>query len=134
MLRDDRQLALSAAIEACLHAAHVHEDGAQLLGDDTVGLRQLAAARRRDAKKLAEHLRRLGDLPPEPDPEYEVAADVISHIKGALADDDRRQALERSNAADEALAAALREALQQELSPDCRREIERILSSQAQLA
>jgi hypothetical protein len=134
MLRDDRQLALSAAIEACLHAAHVHEDGADLIGDDTVGLRQLAAARRRDAKKLAEHLRRLGDLPPEPDPEYEVAADVISHIKGALADDDRRQALERSNAADEALAAALREALQQELSPDCRREIERILSSQAQLA
>lgn len=134
MLRDDRQLALSAAIEACLHAAHVHEDGAQLLGDDTVGLRQLAAARRRDAEKLAEHLRRLGDLPPQPDPEYEVAADVISHIKGALADDDRRQALERSNAAEQALAAALREALQQELPPDCRREIERILSSQVQLA
>ena len=134
MLRDDRQLALSAAIEACLHAAHVHEDGAQLLGDDTVGLRQLAAARRRDAEKLAEHLRRLGDLPPEPDPEYEVAADVISHIKGALADDDRRQALERSNAAEEALAVALREALPQELPSDCRREIERILSSQVQLA
>ena len=124
---------LDAAIEACLHAAHVHEDGAQLLGDDTVGLRQLAAARR-DAEKLAEHLRRLGDLPPEPDPEYEVAADVISHIKGALADDDRRQALERSNAAEQALAAALREALQQDLPPDCRREIERILSSQVQLA
>ena len=134
MLRDDRQLALSAAIEACLHAAHVHEDGAQLLGDDTVGLRQLAAARRRDAEKLAEHLRRLGDLPPEPDPEYEVAADVFSHINGALADDDRRQALERSNAAEQALAAALREALQQELPPDCRREIERNLSSQVQLA
>jgi hypothetical protein len=134
MLRDDRQLALTAAIEACLHAAHVHEDGAQLLGDDSMGLRQLAAARRRDAEKLAEHLRRLGDLPPEPDPEYEMAADVISHIKGALADDDRRQALERSNAAEQALAAALREALQQELPPDCRREIERILSSQVQLA
>jgi hypothetical protein len=134
MLRDDRQLALTAAIEACLHAAHVHEDGAQLLEDDTVGLRQLAAARRRDAERLAEHLRRMGDLPPEPDPEYEVAADVISHIKGALADDDRRQALERSNAAEEALAAALREALPQELPPDCRREIEQILSSQVQLA
>jgi hypothetical protein len=134
MLRDDRQLALTAAIEACLHAAHVHEDGAQLLGEDTVGLRQLAAARRRDAAKLAEHLRRLGDLPPEPDPEYEMAADVISHIKGALVDDERRQALERSNAAEQALADALRAALQQDLPPDCRREIERILSSQVQLA
>lgn len=134
MLRDDRQLALTAAIEACLHAAHVHEDGAQLIEDDTVGLRQLAAGRRRDAEKIAEHLRRLGDLPPEPDPEYEIAADVISHIKGALADDNRRQALERSNAAEQALAAALREALQQDLPPDCRREIERVLGSQVQLA
>jgi hypothetical protein len=134
MLRDDRQLALTAAIEACLHAAHVHEDGAQLIGDDDMGLRQLAAERRRDAEVMAEHLRRLGDLPPEPDPEYEMATDVISHIKGALADDDRRQALERSNAAEEALAAALREALQQDLPPDCRREVERILSSQVKLA
>jgi hypothetical protein len=134
VLRDDRQLALTAAIEACLHAAHVHEDGADLIGDDAAGLRQLAAARRRDAEKLAEHLRGLGDLPPEPDPEYQMAADVISHIKGALADDERREALERSNAAEEALAAALREALQQDLPPDCRRDIERILGSQVQLA
>ena len=133
MLRDDRQLALTAVIEACLHAAHVHEDGAQLIGDDDAGLRQLAAERRRDAEKIAEHLRRLGDLPPEPDPEYEMATDVISHIKGALADDNRRQALERSNAAEEALAAALREALHQDLPPDCRRELERILSSQVHL-
>jgi hypothetical protein len=59
---------------------------------------------------------------------------VISHIKGALVDDERRQALERSNAAEEALAATLREALQQDLPPDCRREIERVLSSQVQLA
>ena len=70
----------------------------------------------------------------EPDPESEIAADVISHIKGALADDNRRQALERSNAAEQALAAALREALQQDLPPDCRREIERVLGSQVQLA
>lgn len=134
MLRDDRQLALNAAIEACLHAAHVHEDSAQLIGDDTLGLRQLAALRRHDAETIAEHVRRLGDLPPEPDPEYEVAADVISHIKGALAEDDRRQAIERSNGAEEMLAAALREALRQDLPPDCRRDVERIVSSQVQFA
>lgn len=134
MLRDDRQLALNAAIEACLHAAHVHEDSAQLIEDDTLDLRQLAALRREHAETIAEHVRRLGDLPPEPDPEYEMAADVISHIKGALAEDDRRQALERSNGAEEVLAAALREALRQDLPPDCRRDLERILGSQAQLA
>jgi hypothetical protein len=134
MLRDDRQLALHAAIEGCLHAAHVHEDGAQLMEDDSLGLRQLAAGRRRDAETIAEHVRRLGDLPPEPDPEYEMAADVISHLRGALAEDNRRQAIARSNGAEQALAAALREALRQDLPPDCRRDVERVLSSQVQLA
>ena len=134
MLRDERQLALNAAIEACLHAAHVHEDGAQLMEDDSFGLRQLAALRRHDAETIAEHVRRLGDLPREPDPEYELAADVISHIKGALTADDRREAIERSNWAEQALAAALGEALRLDLPEDCRRDLERILASQAQLS
>lgn len=133
MLRDERQIALNEAVEASLHAAHVHEDGAELLGDDTVGLHQLAAQRRRDAEILAEHVRRLGDLPMEPDPEYEVATDVVSHIKAALAQDNRRQVIERSNEAEEALAAALREVLRHDFPPEIRRDAERILSSQAHL-
>lgn len=134
MLRDDRQIALNEAVEASLHAAHVHEHGAQLLGDDTLGLRQLAAQRRRDAEILAEHVRRLGDLPAEPDPEYEVVSDVVSQIKAALAEDQRRLVVERSNATEAMLAAALREALRHDLPPDCRRDLERILGSQAHLA
>jgi hypothetical protein len=131
MLRDERQIALNEAVEASLHAAHVHEHGAELLGDDTLGLRELAAQRRRDAEILAEHVRRLGDLPMEPDPEYEVASDIVSHIKAALAEDQRRLVIERSNEVEEALAAALREALRHDLPPDTRRDVERILSSQA---
>jgi hypothetical protein len=134
MLRDERQLALNEAVEASLHAAHVHEHGAELLGDDTLGLRELAAKRRRDAEILAEHVRRLGDLPMEPDPEYEVAADVLSQIKAVLAQDQRRLVIERSNDAEEASAVALREALRHDLAPDTRRDLERILSSQARLA
>jgi hypothetical protein len=134
MLRDERQLALNEAVEASLHAAHVHEHGAELLGDDLLGLRQLAAQRRGDADILAEHVRRLGDLPMEPDPEYEVAADVLSQIKAALAEDQRRLVIERSNDAEEALGAALREALRHDLPPDTRRDLERILSSQAHFA
>jgi hypothetical protein len=134
MLRDERQLALNEAVEASLHAAHVHEHGAELLGDDTPGLGPLAAQRRKDAEILAEHVRRLGDLPMEPDPEYEVASDVVSEIKAALAEDQRRLVIERSNDAEEALAAALREALRHELPPDTRGDLERILSSQAHLA
>ena len=133
MLRDDRQLALNTAIEACLHAAHVHDDGAELIGDGEPGLRDLAAQRRHDAETLSAHLRRLGDLPMEPDPEYEIAADVVSHIKAALAANDRGEAIERSNQAEAALAEAVRAALEQDLPPDCRRDVERILSSQARL-
>jgi hypothetical protein len=131
MLRDERQLALNDAVQACLHAAHVHEHGAELLGDETLGLRDVAAQRRQDGEILAEHVRGLGDLPMEPDPEYEVASDVVSEIKAALAENQRRLVIERSNAAEEALAAALREALGNDLPPDCRRDVERILSSQA---
>jgi hypothetical protein len=134
MLRDERQLALNEAVEAGLHAAHVHEHGAELLGEDPLGLRALSAQRRRDAEVLAEHVRRLGDLPIEPDPEYEVASDIVSQIKAALAEDQRRLVLGRSNEAEEAFAAALREALRHELPPETHRDIEQILSSQAQFA
>ena len=131
MLRDERQIALNEAVEASLHAAHVHEHGAALLGDDMLGLRALATQRRRDAEVLAEHIRQLGDLPMEPDPEYEVATDIVSQIKAALAEDQRPLVIERSNEAEEALAAALREALRHDLSPDTRRDLEQTLSSQA---
>ena len=133
MLRDERQIALNEAVEASLHAAHVHEHGAALLDEDMLGLREFAAQRRRDADVLAEHVRQLGDLPMEPDPEYEVATDIVSQIKAALAEDQRRLVIERSNEAEEALAAALREALRHDLTPDAHRDLERILTSQARL-
>jgi hypothetical protein len=133
MLRDDRQTALSDAIEACLHAAHVHEGDADLLGDDAAGARQLAARRREDAEILAAHLRRLGDLPKEPDPEYEVAADIVTRIKASLAEDERALALARSQKAEDALAAALEVVLEQDVTPDCRKDVERILASRATL-
>jgi hypothetical protein len=131
MLRDERQIALNEAVEAGLHAAHVHEHGAELLGADVLGLRALAVQRRRDAEVLAEHVRQLGDLPMEPDPEYEVATDIVSQIKAALVEDQRRLVIERSSEAEEAFAAALRETVRHDLPPAARRDLERILSSQA---
>jgi hypothetical protein len=32
VLRDERQIALNEGVEGSLHAAHVHEHGAELLG------------------------------------------------------------------------------------------------------
>jgi hypothetical protein len=58
----------------------------------------------------------------------------VSQIKAALAEDQRGLVIERSNEAEEALAAALREALRHDLSPDTRRDLERILRSQARFA
>jgi hypothetical protein len=133
MLRDDRQIALNAAIEACLHAAHIHDDGADRIGEDAAALRQLAARRRQDAETLAAHLRLLGDLPVEPDPEYEAATDLLSHIKAAFSGDERGQVLERSQAAEEALAETLRKALRQDLAPECLSALEEILSSGAEI-
>ena len=134
MLRDDRQIALSGAIEACLHAAHVHDDGAELIGERAPVLRQLAERRREDAEILAEHLRRLGDLPKEPDPEYQAAADLVSHIKAAMAEDDRAEVLARSQDAENALAEALQDLLTHELAPECGQDVDRILNSVATLA
>jgi hypothetical protein len=130
VLRDDRQIALNAAIQACLQAAHVHDDGAEVIGEGAA-LRRLAACRRQDAERLAAHLRLLGDLPMEPDPEYQAATDLLSHIKAALAADEREQVLERSKAAEQALGAALQQALAQDLTPDCRAVVEEILRSGA---
>lgn len=133
MLRDDRQIALNNAIEACLHAAHVHEDGADLISERATVLRQLAARRREDAEILAEHLRRLGDLPKEPDPEYQAAADLISHLKAAIVEDERAEVLTRSQEAENALAEALQHLLELELAPECREDVDRILGSRATL-
>ena len=133
MLRDDRQIALNQAIEACLHAAHVHEHGADRIGEDTAGLRHLAARRRQDAETLAGHLRRLGDLPTDPDPEYEVAADLVSRVTAALAEDERHQVIARSRAAEDRLAEALQGVLKQDLPPDCQSDVERILNAPAVL-
>ena len=133
MLRDDRQIALGGAIEACLHAAHVHEDGADLISERATILRQLAARRREDAEILAEHLRRLGDLPKEPDPEYQAAADLVSHLKAAIVEDERAEVVARSQEAENALAEALQHLLELELAPECREDVDRILDSRATL-
>ena len=49
----------------------------------------------------------------------------------ALVEDQRRLVIERSNEAEEAFAAALRETVRHDLPPAARRDLERILSSQA---
>lgn len=129
MLRDDRQAALNEVVRAALEAAHAHEQGAELLEDDAsaAALRALAARRARAAAQLGEHLRRLGDLPKEPDADLETARQLLSRVLVALSDDRRDQILQHARHVEEHLATAVRSALEQDLPADTAAVLEAML-------
>ena len=130
MLRDDRQVAINLVVEALLEAAHVHERGADLLDDQDLeaALRALAEQRRRMALELEEHVRRLGDLPSEPDADLQTAKDLLARLQVAMADDQRDQVAHRSRHAEEHLAETVAAALQQDLPAETRAALEGLLS------
>jgi hypothetical protein len=129
MLRDDRQVALNLVVEALLEAAHIHQEGAELLdGQDlSAELRALAEQRRRAALDLGEHVRRLGDLPSEPDADLQAAKDLLARLQVAMANDQRDQVAQRCRHAEEHLAERVGEALQEDLPADTRALLESIL-------
>ena len=130
MLRDGRQVALNLVVEALLEAAHVHGQGADVLdaeSDLARALRALAERRRRAALELGDHVRRLGDLPSEPDADLKAVKDVLAWVQGALADDQREQVLERSRQAEADLAESVRAALAEDLPPDTRAVVQDLL-------
>lgn len=128
MLRDDRQVALNLVVQALLEAAHVHEDGADLLDDRDLeaALRALAERRRRVALELEEHVRRLGDLPSEPDADLQAAKDLLARLQVAIAGDHRDQVLQRCRHAEEHLAERVEAALEQDLPAETRALLESI--------
>jgi uncharacterized protein (TIGR02284 family) len=129
MLRDDRQVAINLVVEALLEAAHIHQEGAELLdGQDlSAALRALAEQRRRVALELGEHVRRLGDLPSEPDADLQAAKDLLARLQIAMASDQRDQVAQRCRHAEEHLAERVRAALEEDLPADTRAVLESIL-------
>jgi uncharacterized protein (TIGR02284 family) len=130
MLRDDRLVAINLVVEALLEAAHVHERGADLLDDQDLeaALRALAEQRRRMALELEEHVRRLGDLPSEPDADLQAAKDLFARLQVALAGDQRDQVVQRCRHAEEHLAERVGAALAQDLRADTRAVLESLLA------
>ena len=130
MLRDDRLVAINLVVEALLEAAHVHERGADLLDDQDLeaALRALAEQRRRMALELEEHVRRLGDLPSEPDADLQAAKDLFARLQVALAGDQRDQVVQRCRHAEEHLAERVGMALAQDLPADTRAVLESLLA------
>jgi hypothetical protein len=129
MLRDDRQVAINLAVEALLAAAHVHQQGADLVDDQDLAaaLRTLAEQRQSAAAELGEHVRRLGDLPSEPDADLQAATDLLARLQVAMAEDERDQVVQRSRHAEEDLAEKVRAALDQDLPADTRVLLESML-------
>jgi uncharacterized protein (TIGR02284 family) len=131
MLRDDRQVALNQVIEALLNAADVHREGADLLDADPAlagVLRALAQRRQEVARELGEHVRRLGDLPSEPDADLQTAKTVLGWLQAALAEDRRAEVLQHCRQAEVDLAAKARTALEEDLPPDTSAALEHLLS------
>jgi hypothetical protein len=87
---------------ACLEVADGHEAAAGTLADDPLApkLRELAAARRAAAERLAECIREQGDLPAEPDADLETARDLATRVMAALSG-DRHHTLAAERAAAE---------------------------------
>jgi uncharacterized protein (TIGR02284 family) len=129
MLRDDRQVAINLVVEALLDAAHIHQQGAELLeGQDlSVALRALAEQRRRAAQELGDHVRRLGDLPSEPDADLQTAKDLLARLQVAVADDQGDQVAQRCRHAEEHLAEKVGAALEEDLPADTRAVLEGLL-------
>jgi Domain of unknown function (DUF2383) len=129
MLRDARQVAINQVVEALLEAAHLHDQGTHALDaepDLARALQALAERRRRAAQELGEHVRRLGDLPSEPDADLQAARDVLAWVHDALAGDQRDQVLERSRQAEEQLAEKVRVALGEDLPSDTQALLEQL--------
>ena len=131
MLRDDRQVAINQVIQALLKAADVHQEGAALLETDSdlaAVLRALAERRQQLAHELGDHVRRLGDLPSEPDADLQAAKSVLVWVQAALAEDRRDEVLQHCRQAEEDLAEKVRAALEEDLPADTRAVLEQLLS------
>lgn len=131
LLRDDRQMAVSAVETLCFETADAYVAAAAVAAKANrpalVRLFDgLAEQRRRLASELAAHIRALDDLPKQPDPDREALGLVLSGIKALLSGDAQDALIDARLRAEDALAAAAHDALQYELPSETRSMLERI--------
>ena len=136
LLRSELQTALQDVEVACLEVADGHDGAAGILtGDDPLAgqLRDLARARRTAAERLGDCIRRLDDLPAEPDADLETARELASRVLAALSLDQHHAVATERAAAEEHLAMLAETALDQpELSGSARALVEEIRASAAE--
>lgn len=130
LLRDERQMALSAVETLCFETADSYANAAKRTDDQALATRfeTLAAQRRGLAADLAAHIRALDDLPQQPDPDREAFQNVVSSVMALLSGDVRTTLIDERIQGEEALTKAVREALQHALPPDTQSMLQRLLA------
>lgn len=114
LLRDDRQAALNRIETLCLASAADYEAAAEQTHDSALSgdFQALASRHRALAERLAPHIRALGDLPRQPDPDREAFGHVLDGLRTLLAQNESAELVERRLAAENELMDALRAALE----------------------
>jgi len=128
LLRDERQMAVNAVERLCFESADRYATASEKIDDADLAVRfaELAQERQALAAELASHIRALDDLPQQPDPDRETLDDVLSGIKAFLAGDTHATLLAEREQDEDALMAAARAALQQDLPADTLALLQRI--------
>lgn len=116
IFREQREVCLNAVIEAAVEAADHYEEEAERVGDERIARLFADLGRRRWAmsETLGDHIRKLGDLPREPDRDAELVHEVASRIRAAT-EDRRRVLLEERIEAEDDLKMRIEAALETDL-------------------
>ncbi|RFA26168.1 hypothetical protein CAI21_17720 [Alkalilimnicola ehrlichii] len=112
MFRSEAQVAVDDLQLGHHHAAALYEEDADMIGDPLrAGLfKELAEQRSRMGERLAQHLKRLGELPSGPDEDRETLSYLKDMIQARISDDEYRTLLENRLATEQELARLVRHA------------------------
>lgn len=113
LLRDDRQAALNRVETLCLAGADHYESAAGQARDTALAnvFREMAQRRRAQAEGLAPHIRAIGDLPKQPDPDREALDHVLDGIRMLLSRDEGAELIEQRLREENDLLEAVRDAM-----------------------
>ncbi|HEX2139256.1 MAG TPA: hypothetical protein VHG33_06045 [Woeseiaceae bacterium] len=128
MLMTDKQVALSDVIVALREAADQYAHAAEALDDGSSLTERFAERGRRcneAATALEPHIRRLGELPRQPDPEREALQNFLTRIAG-IGTDERSLFLEALREREAAIEQTAADALRQPFAEDTLGELERV--------
>lgn len=131
LLRDDRQTALNRVESLALESADGYASAAGRCEEPALtALFEQAQRQRQDlALALAPHIRALGDLPRDTDPDRETLEHVVDNIRAYLSSDGDAALLEQRLQADTELEEAMRAAIDEALPHETRAMLEHELES-----